>query len=36
MDDLTTEYGSVKDYLREKVGLTDADFAKLETLYLED
>jgi protein-tyrosine phosphatase len=36
MDDLTAEYGSVKDYLRKKIGLTDADFAKLEALYLEE
>ena len=36
MDDLNAEYGSVKEYLRKKVGLTDADFEKLQELYLED
>lgn len=35
-DDLTKQYGSVKNFLREKVGLTDDDFAKLRKLYLED
>ena len=35
MDDLTAEYGSVNDYLRKKIGLTDEDFAKLKALYLE-
>ncbi len=35
-DDLTAQYGSVKNFLREKVGLTDADFQKLKELYLED
>ena len=32
----TKQYGSVKNFLREKVGLTDDDFAKLQQLYLED
>ncbi|MBQ3915149.1 MAG: tyrosine-protein phosphatase [Ruminococcus sp.] len=36
INDLTEQYGSVKDFLREKVGLTDDDFAKLQELYLED
>ena len=36
IDDLTKQYGSVKNFLREKVGLTDDDFAKLQQLYLED
>ncbi len=36
IDDLTKQYGSVKNFLREKVGLTDDDFAKLKELYLED
>ena len=36
IDDLTKQYGSVKNFLREKVGLTDDDFAKLRKLYLED
>ena len=36
IDDLTNQYGSVKNFLREKVGLTDDDFAKLKALYLED
>ena len=36
LDDLTEQYGSVKDFLREKVGLTGADFLKLKALYLEN
>lgn len=36
INDFTEQYGSVKGYLREKVGLTDEDFAKLKELYLED
>lgn len=36
IDDLTKQCGSVKNFLREKVGLTDDDFAKLRKLYLED
>ena len=36
IDDLTAQYGSVKNFLREKVGLTDDDFAKMKKLYLED
>ena len=35
LDDFTAKYGSVKDFLKQEVGLTDADFAKLKTLYLE-
>ena len=34
IDDLIRDYGSVKGFLREKVGLTDADFAKLKEMYL--
>ena len=36
IDDLTMQYGSVKNFLREKAGLTDDDFAKLKALYLEN
>lgn len=36
INDFTEQYGSVKGFLREKVGLTDDDFAKLKELYLED
>ncbi len=36
IDYFTKQYGSVKGFLREKVGLTDEDFAKLKELYLED
>lgn len=36
INDLTDQYGSVKNFLREKVGLTDDDFNKLKELYLED
>ncbi len=36
IDDFTEQYGSVKNFLRERVGLTDDDFAKLRELYLED
>ena len=36
ISDLERDYGSVKNFLREKVGLTDDDFAKLKALYLED
>jgi len=36
LDGITEQYGSVKNFLREKVGLTDDDFAKLKELYLED
>lgn len=35
LDTLNAEYGSVKNFLREKVGLTDADFQRLKDLYLE-
>ncbi|MBQ8940658.1 MAG: tyrosine-protein phosphatase [Firmicutes bacterium] len=35
IDDMNEQYGSVKGYLKEKIGLTDDDFAKLEKLYLE-
>ncbi|MBR5363600.1 MAG: tyrosine-protein phosphatase [Oscillospiraceae bacterium] len=35
LDDFTAQYGSVKGFLREKVGLTDADFQTLKALYLE-
>ena len=35
IDDFTAKYGSVKDFLKQAVGLTDADFAKLKDLYLE-
>ncbi|MBQ1299564.1 MAG: tyrosine-protein phosphatase [Erysipelotrichaceae bacterium] len=35
IDDFTAQYGSVKDFLKQKVGLTDDDFTKLKDLYLE-
>ena len=35
IDGFTAQYGSVKDFLKKAVGLTDADFAKLKDLYLE-
>lgn len=35
IDDLTAQYGSVKDFLKTAVGLSDADFTKLKDLYLE-
>ena len=35
IDDFTAQYGSVKDFLKQAVGLTDADFAKLKEIYLE-
>lgn len=35
IDDFTAKYGSVKDFLKKEVGLTDADFTKLKDLYLE-
>lgn len=35
MDDFKAQYGSVKDFLKQAVGLTDADFTKLKDLYLE-
>ena len=35
IDDFTAQYGSVKDFLKQKVGLTDDDFTKLKDIYLE-
>ena len=35
LDDFTAKYGSVKEFLKQAVGLTDADFTKLKDLYLE-
>ena len=36
INDLTEQYGSVKNFLREKVCITDEEFSKLAELYLED